>query len=159
MTDRPNSDTDLTLKRVIKAPRAVIWHAWTDPASLEQWWYPAPAKCRVVAMDLQPGGAFVTHFSENGDDFVPHIAACFLDLVEPERIVFTDALTGGWRPAEQPFMTAVITLIDHPDGTEYTARVMHKNVADRDRHEKMGFFDGWGTVTGQLATLAERRST
>jgi peptide-methionine (S)-S-oxide reductase len=48
-------------------------------------------------------------------------------------------LTGGWRPAEQPFCTAVITLADHPKGTEYKAYVMHKDRADRDKHEKLGF--------------------
>jgi len=34
--------------------------------------------------------------------------------------------------------------------------VMHKNNADRTMHEEMGFFDGWGTVMGQLAKLVER---
>lgn len=35
---------------------------------------------------------------------------------------------------------------------------MHRNVTDRDRHEKLGFHDGWGTVTRQLAELAESRA-
>jgi hypothetical protein len=43
--------------------------------------------------------------------------------------------------AEQPFMTAIITLRDHPMGNDYVAQVMHKNNADRYRHE-MGFNDG-----------------
>ena len=53
-------------------------------------------------------------------------------------------------------MTALITLWDHPDGTEYVAHVMHKSNADRTRHEELGFFDGWGTVADQLATLSEQ---
>jgi uncharacterized protein YndB with AHSA1/START domain len=69
-------------------------------------------------MELRPGGTFVTEMSENGGAFLPHLNACFLDILEGERIVFSDALTGGWRP----FFTAVITLADHPKGTEY--RVM-----------------------------------
>ena len=79
------------------------------------------------------------------------------DLVveEGQRVVFTDALLGGWRPAEQPFMTAIITLKDHPDGTEYTATALHRNAVDRDQHESLGFHDGWGTVTRQLADLIE----
>ena len=59
------------------------------------------------------------------------------------------------RPAEQPFMTAIITFADHPEGTEYTSYVMHKSQADRDMHEEMGFFDGWGTVIEQLARRVE----
>jgi uncharacterized protein YndB with AHSA1/START domain len=34
---------------------------------------------------------------------------------------------------------------------------MHKSQADRDLHEELGFYDGWGTVTEQLARLAEPR--
>lgn len=158
MIQSANPDLDLTISRVIKAPRSVIWSAWTDPASLEQWWVPAPAKCRVLEMDLRPGGSLVTQISENGGAFVPHMNACFLAVDDLERIVFTDALVGGWRPAERPFMTAIITLEDHPMGTHYVARAMHRNRADRDSHEAMGFYDGWGTVAEQLATLAEQRA-
>jgi uncharacterized protein YndB with AHSA1/START domain len=158
MIKPPNPDLDLTLSRVIKAPRSVVWNAWTDRASFEQWWVPAPARCKVVAMELYPGGAFETLISEDGGDYAPHLSGCFLDVVDGERIVFTNALLGGWRPAEHPFMTAIITLRDHPQGTEYAAHVMHKNTSDRTMHETMGFFDGWGTVADQLAHLVEQRA-
>lgn len=149
-------ELDLTISRVIEAPRSAVWNAWTDPASFEQWWVPVPAKCRVMEMDLRPGGAFTTQISENGGDFAPHINGCFLAVDHLERIVFTNSLVGGWRPAENPFMSAIITLADHPQGTEYVAHVMHKNNADRNMHEEMGFADGWGTVIAQLAALVER---
>jgi len=119
---------------------------------------PAPAKCTVVEMDLRPGGAFVTHIREDGGELKPHLSACFLAIDDLERIVFTNALVGGWRPAEQPFMTAIIMLRDHPLGTDYIAHVMHKSIADRRRHEALGFHDGWGTVAEQLATFVEPRS-
>lgn len=158
MIRSPNPDLDLTISRIIKAPRAAVWSAWTEPSSFEQWWVPAPARCRVAEMDLSPGGAFVTEISENGGDFMPHISGCFLAVDEMERIVFTNALLGGWRPAEQPFMTAIIAMKDHPEGTEYVAHAMHKDNTDRNMHEELGFHDGWGTVTEQLARLAERRT-
>jgi len=158
MIQSSNPDLDLTISRVIKAPRPVIWSAWTDRASFEQWWVPAPAKCKVLEMDLRPGGSFVTQISEKGGDFMPHLSGCFLAIDDLERIVFTNSLVGGWRPAEQPFMTAIITLQDHPMGTDYVAHVMHKNHADRNMHEEMGFYDGWGTVAEQLAKLVERQS-
>lgn len=161
MTRSSTPKRDLTISRLIKAPRSAIWQAWADPASFEQWWIPAPLKCRVVAMEMRPGGAFVTEMSENGRDYTPHIDACFLAVDERERIVFTNALLGGWRPAEQYYptaLTAIITLRDHPMGTDYAAQVMHKNDADRDTHEEMGFLDGWGTVLDQLAKRIESRS-
>jgi uncharacterized protein YndB with AHSA1/START domain len=158
MSARFDPTRDLVISRIIKAPRAAIWRAWTDRRSFEQWWVPAPARCRVVEMDVCPGGALTTEISENGGAFTPHLSACFLVATEPERIVFTNALVGGWRPAEQPFMTAIITLGDHPQGTNYAAHVMHKNDADRKMHHELGFFDGWGTVIEQLARLVEGRS-
>jgi len=153
-----NPELDLATSRIIRAPRSAVWRAWADPASLAQWWIPAPARCRVAELDLRPGGAFVTEMSEGSGDFGPHLSACFLAVDEGERIVFTNALVGGWRPAEQGFMTAVITFRDHPEGTEYTAYAMHRNRADRDWHEEMGFHDGWGTVAAQLAALVESRA-
>ncbi len=154
MTRSPNPELDLTLSRIIKAPRQAVWNAWTTPASFAQWWVPAPARCKVVEMDFRPGGGLVTEIDEGGG-FTPHLNACFLAVAALDRIVFTNALIGGWRPAEQPFMTAIITLGDHPQGTDYAAHVMHKSKADRDMHEEMGFRDGWGTVVGQLAKLVE----
>ncbi|MEZ4616829.1 MAG: SRPBCC family protein [Caldilineaceae bacterium] len=149
---------DLTITRVIKAPRTALWRAWSEPARFAQWWVPAPAQCNVVAMELNPGGAFVTQIREDEGDFQPHLNGCFLAVDPAERIVFTTCLVGGWRPAEEPFITAVIRFVDHPLGTEYVAHVMHKNTSDRNTHETLGFYEGWGTVIEQLATLVERDS-
>ena len=150
---------DLTISRIIEAPREAVWEAWADPSSFEKWWLPEPEKCKVEAMELQSGGAFRTLMSSDGNDWRPHLDACFLAVDDFERIVFTNSLTAGWRPASgKLLMTAVITLSDHPDGTEYISYVMHEDSAARDLHEEMGFQDGWGTVIEQLATLVESRS-
>ena len=149
------TELDLETSRVIRAPRDRVWNAWADPERLAQWWIPHPAMCRVAAFDLSPGGAFVTEMSEDGGPFGPHLSACFLQVIPEERIVFTDTLTGGWRPAAEGFLTAVITFDDHPDGTAYSSLAMHKNRTDRDRHEELGFHAGWATAAAQLAELVE----
>ncbi|MGV0875909.1 SRPBCC domain-containing protein [Martelella sp. FLE1502] len=109
-------------------------------------------------MDVRLGGAFVTEMSENDGPFVPHLSACFLDVLAGRRIIYTNAPTGGWRPAANGFVPAIITLSDHPDGTHYRAQALHKSRADREKHEELGFHDGWGTVVAQLAELAETKS-
>lgn len=150
-----DSELDLTVSRVIAAPRAAVWDAWTDASAFEKWWVPAPEVCRVRDMDLRPGGSFRTELQLDDGTFGPHITGCFLAVDEMERIVYTDALVSGWRPSEAAFITAIVTLADHPDGTAYTATALHRNVADRAMHEKLGFHDGWGTVVRQLAGLVE----
>jgi uncharacterized protein YndB with AHSA1/START domain len=152
-----NPELDLTLKRIIRAPRAVVWSSWTDPSRLEKWWVPAPTVCRVEHLDVRPGGGFVTRLSDDGVEFVPHLDASFLVVDELERIVFTNAIDSTWRPtnpAPVP-MTAEITLGDHPDGTDYRILVRHGDPVARARHEELGFFEGWGSVIKQLAAVAE----
>jgi len=155
-----NPELDLTLERIIRAPRAVVWSAWTDPSRLEKWWVPAPTVCRVDRLDVRPGGGFVTRLSDDGVEFVPHINASFLVVDELERIVFTNAIDSAWRPtnpAPVP-MTAEITLGDHPSGTDYRVIVRHGDPAARARHEELGFFEDWGSVTKQLAGVAESQA-
>ena len=152
-----NPDLDLTLQRVIRAPRAVVWRAWTEPSQLEQWWVPAPAVARVDRLEAQPGGAFVTRISDDGVEFGPHMDASFLVVDDRERLVFTNAVDSRWRPTRpDPIaMVAEIVLRYHPDGTDYRVVVRHGDPAARARHEELGFFDGWGAVTGQLAAFVE----
>jgi len=152
-----NPDLDLTLQRVIRAPRAAVWRAWTEPSQLEQWWVPAPAVARVDRLEARPGGAFVTRISEDGVEFGPHMDASFLVVDDGERLVFTNAVDSRWRPTRpDPIaMVAEIVLRDHPDGTDYQVVVRHGDPAARARHEELGFFDGWGSVTGQLTAFVE----
>jgi uncharacterized protein YndB with AHSA1/START domain len=152
-----NPDLDLTIERIIRAPRAAVWRAWTEPSRFEQWWIPAPMLCRVDRLDVRPGGGLVVGISDDGVKFVPQLDATFLVVEDLERIVFTNAVDSAWRPANPSpvAMTAELTMGDHPEGTHYRAVVRHGDPASRARHEELGFADGWGTVIGQLARLVE----
>ena len=78
----------------------------------------------------------------------------FLDVVEKERLVFTDAFRPGWRPSGRAFMTAEVGFEDAGQGkTRYTARAMHWSAKDSREHEAMGFYEGWGKATDQLEAL------
>ncbi|MPZ61872.1 MAG: polyketide cyclase [Propionibacteriales bacterium] len=152
-----NPDLDLEIERIIRAPREAVWKAWTDPASLEQWWVPEPARCRVERLEVRAGGAFLTRISDDGMDYLPHLDACFVRVEQGERIVFTNALDHEWRPAKPDpvAMTADITLSDHAYGTAYRVVVRHGDPAARSRHEELGFSAGWGSTIEQLARLVE----
>ena len=152
-----DADLDLTIHRVIRAPKESIWSAWTEPDKLAKWWIPAPLTLRIDALELRPGGAFVSKMSEDGESFVPHVDAVFLVIEDGSRLVFTNAVNSTWHPAfpDPVSMTTEIILNDHAEGSDYQAIVRHGSPEQRARHEELGFFDGWGTVTDQLAQAVE----
>ena len=156
MTDAaPIAERELVLTRLISAPRVKLWRAWTEPELLKQWFAPLPYTTPVVELDLRPGGRcfFVMRDPEGKDWPNPGV---YLDVVDQERLVFTDAFVSAWEPSTKPFMTAIVTFADENGGTRYTARALHWTVADREAHEKMGFHEGWGQCADQLAALAAR---
>ncbi|TVP43857.1 MAG: polyketide cyclase [Gemmatimonadales bacterium] len=147
-------ELDLVLDRVVDVPPELVWEAWTRAEHLRKWFAPAPwtvADCRI---DLRPGGQFYTVMrSPEGEEFPGD--GCILEVEEHRRLVFTDALAPGYRPAREAFFTCVLTLEPEGPGTRYVARAMHRNPEDRERHEAMGFQEGWGTCLDQLVKMVK----
>lgn len=149
------SDRELVLTRIFDVSPEKVYRAWTEPELLKQWFAPLPWTTPRAEIDVRPGGAnLIVMRSPEGEDFPNH--GVYLDVVKNERLVFTDAYTRAWEPSEQPFMTVVLTFEDLGGKTRYTARVLHWTVADRERHEQMGFHEGWGQCADQLAELLKR---
>jgi uncharacterized protein YndB with AHSA1/START domain len=153
MTTSPSTDRELVLTRLIDAPRETLYRCWTEPALMKQWFAPKPYETPVVEVDVKPGGAnLIVMRGPDGQD-MPN-RGIYLEVVPNERLVFTDAFTEAWQPSAKPFMTVILTFEPQGDKTLYTARVRHWTVEDREAHEKMGFHQGWGICTDQLAALA-----
>ena len=155
----PTAERELVMTRIIDAPREKVFRAWTDPELLKQWFAPLPYTTPVAELDVRPGGAnLIVMRGPEGND-MPN-RGVYLDVVENERLVFTDAYTKAWEPSEKPFMTVILTFENAGENergrTRYTARVRHWTVADREAHEKMGFHEGWGLCADQLAALVAK---
>lgn len=153
-TENAGNPEDLVISRLVRAPRAKLWQAWSNPTLLKEWWCPKPWTTEVKAFDLRAGGAFHT-FMQGPDGGTSDNPGIFLEVVPQSRLAFTSLLLPGWRPASpwMPF-TAVITMADEGSGTRYVAQVMHPTEAVRRQHEEMGFFDGWNTCIDQLDAFA-----
>jgi uncharacterized protein YndB with AHSA1/START domain len=144
---------DLVLERVIDVPLDIVWAAWTKPEHVTHWFTPAPWTIAQCEIDLRAGGIFRTVMrSAEGQEFAN--VGCYLEVVPNQRLVWTDALLPGYRPAENPFFTAIITMEPHGDGTRYKAVAMHRDEAARKRHEERGFHTGWGKALDQLVAYA-----
>lgn len=147
---------ELVLVREFDAPRAKIYKAWTDAELMKEWFVPKPWSLAEATLDVRPGGSSLIVMQDPDGNKYPN-AGVYLELIENEKIVFTDAYTSAWVPSEKPFFTAVILLEDLGNGrTKYTAKALHWRAEDKEAHEKMGFHEGWGLAADQLAELLKR---
>lgn len=151
MSFDPN--TDLLLERVVDVPRQLLWECWTTPEHIKHFFVPKPHRVTSCDISLNVGGRFNAVFDVDGHEMKNE--GVYLEIEEGKKLVFTDAYTEGWKPAEKPFMTAILTLEDAGEGkTKYTALARHRSAGDRQRHEEMGFHEGWGIVLDQLVEYA-----
>lgn len=144
----------LTLHRILKAPRARVWDCWTRADLIPHWFVPRPHRVTECILDLRPGGRFYTVMEIDGTLY-PGDGSIL--AVDPQRLfVFTDLMLADWQPVAEPGLgfTAAISLADHPEGTAYRVVARHRTPADAEKHEAMGFTQGWGTVADQLSDFA-----
>ncbi len=145
---------DLVLERIVDVSPERVWMAWTRPEHVKQWFTPEPWTTVDCEIDLRPGGVFRTVTrSPEGEEH--QNTGCYLEIVPNRKLVWTDALGRDFRPSRQapPLgfqFTAAIVLEPQHTGTKYTALVMHGDEESRNKHDAMGFRDGWGTVLEQL---------
>lgn len=147
-------ELDLVLTRDLNAPRHLLWDCWTTPEHLVHWFVPKPHKVTACTLDVRPGGACNTTFDVDGN--IMENKGVYLEVIPMEKLVFTDTYTTGWKPAPEPFMTAIVTFQDLGNGrTRYTAVARHRNADSAKAHRDMGFHGGWGTVATQLEAYAQ----
>jgi uncharacterized protein YndB with AHSA1/START domain len=157
------NENDLVLERTLDAPIDLVWKAYTNPEHLKKWFAPKPYEITECELELHPGGIFrIRMVGPDNFDTGHGSPGCVLEVVEGRKLTWTSALGPGYRPnqtgegCEAFAMTAIVTFADAGNGkTHYKAVALHKDEADRDTHEKMGFHEGWGTVAGQLEEFAK----
>lgn len=153
---------DLVLERTLDAPLEQVWRAYTDAGHMKRWFAPRPYEITECELDLSPGGVFrIRMIGPDGFDTGHGVPGCVLEVVEQQKLAWTSALGPGYRPNEMGEgcdsfpLTVVVTFADAGGGkTAYKAVALHKDAADRETHEKMGFHEGWGTVADQLGDYA-----
>jgi uncharacterized protein YndB with AHSA1/START domain len=109
------NEDELVYRRVLRAPRELVWRCLTEPAELAQFWGPRGMATPVdgIIVELRPGGRFETlMLGERGSH---RMVATFTDVVPPERLAWVESSSG---------MHTTSTLNDLGDGT--TAVVIHQ---------------------------------
>jgi len=136
--------TELTIRRVIPAPREEVFAAWTEPELLRQWWGPGPVSCPEAHVDLREGGEYRLANREASGS-ITWIFGRFERVRPPEELVYTwtvSIVPGG------PTLVRVLFL-PHADGTEIVLK--HERFAleaVREMHAQ-----GWTGCLDKLAAL------
>jgi uncharacterized protein YndB with AHSA1/START domain len=82
---------EIVISRVFNAPRAAIYKAFSEAKALAQWWGPKGGKIQVAQLDFRPGGIF--HYNMQSPMGVMWGRFNYLEMIEPERIVFTNSFS------------------------------------------------------------------
>lgn len=131
---------ELTMTRVFPAPRALVFKAWTEPQHVKEWWGPRGFTTLSCEMDLRPGGKWRTHSrSPEGKEYAEH--GFFREIVEPERLVFTQA----WEDADGKAKHETLVTIMFTEQGGKTLLSFHQgvfeSVTSRDSHG-----EGWSSA-------------
>jgi uncharacterized protein YndB with AHSA1/START domain len=133
----------IILTRIVRAPRAQVYEAWTRPERVTQWWDPAGKPLAACVIDLRPGGAF--RFVNDRREGPETFAGIYRELTPPERIVFdSNGLIG--------------TIVFNPDGeqTQLVVTIECASETERDQFLRMGVAVGTAHTLANLAGYFER---
>ncbi|GIJ07061.1 SRPBCC domain-containing protein [Micromonospora andamanensis] len=106
---------EFVYRRVLRAPRELVWRCLTEPAELARFWGPHGMDTPIdgIIVELRPGGRFETlMLGTNGSH---RMVATFTEVVPPERLAWIEPASG---------MHTTSTLADLGDGT--TSVVIHQ---------------------------------
>jgi uncharacterized protein YndB with AHSA1/START domain len=142
-TNSPTTATDLEIvsNRVFAAPRNLVFEAFSNPNHLVHWWGPKDFTNTFQEFDLRPGGAwrFVMH-GPDGSDYPT--AKTFLEVVEPERIVFqelgeTHRFLMTMTFAEQSSSTTLTWRMLFESATEFANVKPHIVIANEENFDRL----------------------
>lgn len=149
-----SADRELLVSRVIDAPVARVWKAWTDPEELARWWGPYGFSGKTHERTFAPGGRWRhTMVGPDGVEY-PNLSR-YEEIVPLERIVYAHG--GGTKGRAGVSFQQTVTFKDLGNGkTEIVLRGVFATKAARDQAVKdYGAVEGGRQTLARLAALCE----
>jgi uncharacterized protein YndB with AHSA1/START domain len=151
VTDRTPDAGELIYTRVFDAPRELVFRCMLEPAHLTHFWGPAGTSAPEdgITVDARPGGVFETVMVNDADGSRYTMRAEYIEITEPERIVWTEPATG---------MTTTLTLTDL-GGARTEAQIRQANApeAARTPQARAGFATSLDRFAAYLEKLGGSR--
>lgn len=127
---------ELVIRRVISAPRALVFDAWSDPEHIGMWWGPNGFRTTTHSMDMKVGGRWrYTMHGPDGTDYENLIT--YTEIVRPERLVYDHG-----DDQDPDMFKAVITFDDADGKTALTLRMICKSALQLEGMKKFGAVEG-----------------
>jgi uncharacterized protein YndB with AHSA1/START domain len=110
----------IEVRRVVRAPRELLFRAWTDADELMRWWGPMGMEPAGATVDLRVGGGYRISMRAPGGE-PSHAFGTFREVEPPRRLVYT----WGWEGGEfDGLADTLVTVEFHPRGAEATEIVL-----------------------------------
>lgn len=146
---------EVSMTRLIRAPRSLVWQAWTDVDKLQQWWGPQRFTNPRCEIDLRPGG-LIRIDMRAPDGIVFPMSGQYEEIAPPERLVFlTSALDEQGEPIFTNRNTVVFREID--GSTEISIHTVVVSATAHAMQYLKGMREGWSTSIDKLAAFVESR--
>lgn len=153
----PPGELKLAVNRLLSAPPAVIWRAWTDPRQIERWWHPAAFRRPVCErLDLRVGGGFrIVMQAQDGAVYAAW--GIYREIVSDRKLAYD----GRCDKDGQTFHAATEVVTFAPEGAAAT-RVTIDTTIDLTAYAgtefttpmiTQGWTEGWEQNLAGLATL------
>ena len=112
------SDRELVVTRSFRAPRHLVFRAWSEAELFKRWWVPKSAPITLVSceMDVRTGGSYTLVFRHPAAPEPMAFFGRYVEVVPPSRIVWTNEEAG------EAGQVTTVTFEEH-DGV--TRAVMH----------------------------------
>ena len=113
------------VRRRIRATRAFLYGAWTDPARFIRWFGPKAWSVERCEIDARPGGAWRA-WLKRGDGASICVGGVYMEVEPERRIVFTWDNDERGRPTE---VTSLVTVVftEVADGVEVS--ITHRELS------------------------------
>jgi uncharacterized protein YndB with AHSA1/START domain len=138
------SDREVKVLRSFRAPRALVYRAYTEPELVRRWLGSPGWSMPVCDMDVKVGGRFQWRWRSDADGSEFGFSGTYREVQPPSKIVHTEAYEPGTVGGGYPDKDAIVTITFAEEGgmTTLSTLIDYGSKEARDAAVATGMTDG-----------------